>query len=119
MEQRMLDKLYAVCDYVLGGKKNPLMNAELGKDILIEWSRDDTKTEEFRVLCGTLARLGKYGEVKREQPIFQIIEDGSIVDVGEAKELADAYGFKVKDIKSAAKSGELLNEKWKIERVTC
>lgn len=119
MEQRMLDKLYAVCDYALGGHKNPLMNAELGKDILMEWSRDPNKTEEFRVLCGTLARVGKYGEVKREKHIFQIIEDSSIIDIGEAKELADAYGLKTKEITSAAKSGELINNKWKIERVTC
>ena len=62
MEQRMLDKLYAVCDYAL---------------------------------------------------------DGNIIDIGEAKELADAYGLKTKEITSAAKSGELINNKWKIERVIC
>ena len=119
MEQRMLDKLYAVCDYALGGNKNPLMNATLGKEILMEWSRDPNKTEEFRVLCGTLARVGKYGEVKREKHTFQIIEDGNIIDIGEAKELADAYELKTKEITSAAKNGELINNKWKIERVIC
>lgn len=117
MEQRTLDKLYAVCDYALGGNKNPLMNAELGKDILMEWSRDTSKTEEFRVLCGTLARLGKYGDVKREKHEYQIIEDGVIIDIGEAKELADRYGLKTRDIASTAKSGKLLNKKWRIK--TC
>lgn len=100
MEER--DKLSAVCNLALGKKSNPFMSYENGKDILIEWSQDEEKPIEFRVLCGTLAQVGKFAEVKRHAK-YQVIENDIIIAVGEAKYLAGKFGISAKEVRILAR----------------
>lgn len=121
MEERQLDRLSAVCGLALGKKGNPFMSYENGKDTLMEWSQDEEKPIEFRMLCSTLAQVGKFAEVKRHAK-YQVIENDVIIAVGEAKYLAEKFGISSKEVRLFAREkkeyqGKIFKEVKDVERL--
>lgn len=117
LDSHQYDKLKAICDYALGHKSNPLMNAENARFILKDWANDRTKPKEFRLLCDTLAKTGKFEQVVTKQKKYMIIEGTVILGTGTAKELADTFAIKVQQIRYYATSGGLFQKKWRIKEI--
>lgn len=118
MNKHELDRLKAVCDYVVDSKacKNPLLNRKSCNAILNEWARDNTKPEEVRILCETVKQLCSWNK-EEDTTKYQMLLDGVIVGVGTASDLEYEFAIDSKTIKKCATTKQLCHRRYVVNEL--